>query len=137
MYVSLKVFFYIVIGIIAFIIFATVANIYFGYAAAKKRFEEGISLESNKNYKEACYAYATTVSYSSRYECRARKRIRELWVSYGPFEYSDIEQIIEELKKELQGDSVTDHSKEDELEEHTDALSFIRQAIETKFEQHM
>jgi len=48
--------------------------------------DQAISLEEARNYEEACFRYA--IAARSGYHELCRSKVRALWETYGPFDFS-------------------------------------------------
>jgi hypothetical protein len=66
-----------------------------------EKYLQARKFEREKKFREACYFYGVALYNGTGESSESKKRIRELWQYYGPFDYADIDP--EACKANFQG----------------------------------
>jgi hypothetical protein len=79
--------------------FKSLVTLWFGNRKlAASRLKEAKALESEGRFKDACYAYAAALHLGARDRALCARKIAQLWLDHGPFDFSDIAKRYEEEK---------------------------------------
>ncbi len=85
----------IIIGVVLFVAILLILLVWSESKLGKKHYKQAISFEEEKKYGEACYYYGLAVFKGTKTKL-SKEKIKYLWKSYGPFDFSKFLNASEE-----------------------------------------
>lgn len=79
----------IAISVVSVILFVILLIFISDVRLARRRFQEGVALENQGDYMEACYHYAIS-GWKGHRKSECIRKIRSMWLEHGPFDFAPL-----------------------------------------------